>query len=171
MKFIKSALAAASLVAVMAPAAAAVVVLDFEGIGNGNPVGNFYNGGAGTNYGVQFSPATLALVDSDAGGSGNFANEPSADTIMFFLDSNNAILDVAAGIIVAVAHRVEAHRDQIVEAPVKVLKRHAEAVLLEKVCLRTDQIRFDEREDEKDRQHDADNDPMRELILHEPEQE
>ena len=97
MKFIKSALAAASLVAVMAPATAAIVVLDFEGIGNAVAVGNFYNGGAGTNYGVQFSPATLALVDSDAGGTGNFANEPSPSTIMFFLDANNATLNVAAG--------------------------------------------------------------------------
>ena len=97
MKFIKSALAAASLVAVMAPATAAIVVLDFEGIGNAVAVGNFYNGVAGTNYGVQFSPATLALVDSDAGGTGNFANEPSPSTIMFFLDANNATLNVAAG--------------------------------------------------------------------------
>ena len=57
----------------------------------------YYNGGGGPNYGVSFSDATLALVDADAGGSGNFANEPSADTVMFFLDANNAILTVAAG--------------------------------------------------------------------------
>ncbi|MES2288157.1 MAG: PEPxxWA-CTERM sorting domain-containing protein [Pseudomonadota bacterium] len=80
-----------------APASAAIVTLDFEGIANNTSVGNYYNGGAGTNYGVSFSAATLALVDSDAGGSGNFANEPSANTIMFFLDANNAILNVAAG--------------------------------------------------------------------------
>jgi hypothetical protein len=78
-------------------ASAAVIVLDFEGVGDLNAVGNFYNGGAGTNYGVSFSPATLALVDADAGGSGNFANEPSANTVMFFLDSNNAIMTLAAG--------------------------------------------------------------------------
>jgi hypothetical protein len=36
-------------------------------------------------------------VDADAGGNGNFANEPSADTIMFFLDANDAILTYAAG--------------------------------------------------------------------------
>ena len=98
MNFFKSALAAASMAAVMAPALAGpTVVLDFEGIGNYNPVGDFYNGGAGTNYGVHFSTDTLALVDADAGGSGNFANEPSPDTIMFFLNSNNAILTFAAG--------------------------------------------------------------------------
>ncbi len=93
MNFIKSALAAASLAAVMAPAlAAAPVVLDFEGIADLAPVGNFYAG-----IGVTFSPATLALIDADAGGSGNFANEPSASTVMFFLDANNAILTYAAG--------------------------------------------------------------------------
>jgi hypothetical protein len=96
MKLLKTFLAGAALAATL-PASAAVVVLDFEGIPNQTAVGNFYNGGGGPNYGVQFSPATLALVDADAGGSGNFANEPSKDTIMFFLDANNAILDVAAG--------------------------------------------------------------------------
>jgi hypothetical protein len=73
------------------PASAAVTVLTFEGIGNLNPVGNFY----APEY--TFSPATLALVDADAGGSGNFANEPSPNTIMFFQDANNAILNVNSG--------------------------------------------------------------------------
>ncbi len=90
-------LAVAAALAITLPAFADVVYLDFEGIGDFNPVGDYYNGGGGTNYGVSFSEATLALVDSDAGGSGNFANEPSADTIMFFLDANNAVLNVAAG--------------------------------------------------------------------------
>ncbi len=92
-------LACASVIALAAASAshAAIVTLDFEGVGNFNPVGNFYNGGAGTNYGIQFSAATLGIVDADAGGSGNFANEPSASTIMFFLDANNAVMDVAAG--------------------------------------------------------------------------
>lgn len=84
-------LAAAGAALLAAPATAAVTVLTFEGIGDLNPVGSFY----APNY--IFSPSTLALVDADAGGSGNFANEPSPDTIMFFLDANNAILDVPAG--------------------------------------------------------------------------
>ena len=84
-------LVAAGAALIAAPATAAVTVLTFEGIGNLNPVGNFY---APT---YIFSPATLALVDADAGGSGNFANEPSPSTIMFFLDANNAILDVVGG--------------------------------------------------------------------------
>lgn len=84
-------LAAAGAALVAAPATAAVTVLTFEGIGNLNPVGAFY----APDY--IFSPATLAIVDADAGGSGNFANEPSPNTIMFFLDADNAILDVPAG--------------------------------------------------------------------------
>lgn len=80
-----------------APSSAAVVTLDFEGVGDLNSVGNYYNGGGGTNYGISFSDDTLSIVDADAGGSGNFANEPSSDTVMFFLDSNNAVLNYAAG--------------------------------------------------------------------------
>ncbi len=90
-------LAAAVAALGVSAASADVITLDFEGITNGTAVGNFYTGGAGTNYGVSFSPATLALVDADAGGGGNFANEPSPNTIMFFLDANNAILNLAAG--------------------------------------------------------------------------
>ena len=103
MKFIKTAIAAASLVAAMAPAMAAVVVLDFEGVGNLANINNFYNGGtdslgnSGVNHGVAFSTATLGIVDSDAGGSGNIANEPSGQTAMFFLDASNSVLNVAAG--------------------------------------------------------------------------
>jgi len=96
MKLARSFLIVAVL-AVAMPASADIIVLDFEGIGDVSPVGNFYNGGGGTNYGIQFSDATLAVIDADAGGSGNIANEPSPDTTMFFLDANNAILNYAAG--------------------------------------------------------------------------
>ena len=84
-------------------AANAVFVLDFEGIGNLASINGFYNGGTdsdgnmGTNYGVEFSGNTLGIVDADAGGSGNFGNEPSPDTIMFWLDNSSAIMNVAAG--------------------------------------------------------------------------
>jgi hypothetical protein len=67
-------------------------VLDFEGVGDGFAVGNFYAA-----QGITFSPDTLALVDSDAGGNGNFANEPSASTVMFFTQGISAILNAAAG--------------------------------------------------------------------------
>ena len=83
---------------------AAVFVLTFEGLQNYEPIGGFYNGGLGgsgsgpgPNYGVVFDGPSLALIDADAGGSGNFANEPSPSTIMFFLDDNASIMSVAAG--------------------------------------------------------------------------
>lgn len=88
--------AVASLSAPMA-ASSAIIVLTFEGVGDLNPVGEFYNGDGGPDYGVSFSPETLALVDSDAGGNGNFANEPSPSTVMFFLEADEAILNVAVG--------------------------------------------------------------------------
>jgi hypothetical protein len=90
MKLSIFALTSAATLALAAPAGA-VTVLTFEGIGNNAPVGNFY----APEY--IFSPATLGLIDADSGGSGNFANEPSPNTVMFFLDSNNAILDVTNG--------------------------------------------------------------------------
>jgi hypothetical protein len=80
----------ASALAFSTPAMAADV-LDFEGVGDYNPVGDYY----APNY--TFSPATLALVDADSGGGGNFANEPSPNTVMFFLDANNAILNAVNG--------------------------------------------------------------------------
>lgn len=84
-------------------AAASVIVLDFEGAGNGVSLNNFYNGGtdgagnSGTNYGISFGPNTLSLIDGDApGGTGNFANEPSPSTVMFFL-TGTAVLNYAPG--------------------------------------------------------------------------
>jgi hypothetical protein len=99
MKLLKTLIATAAFAATTSAFAAGPIVLDFEGIPDETPVGDYYNGAgpAAKNFGVHFDPATLALVDADAGGSGNFANEPSPNTIMFFLDANAAILSVAAG--------------------------------------------------------------------------
>jgi hypothetical protein len=84
-------------------AGAAVIVLDFEGLQDLETVQEFYNGGTGgngsgpgTNLGASFSPDALAIIDQDAGGTGNFGGEPSPDTILFFL-SNTAVLNFAAG--------------------------------------------------------------------------
>jgi PEP-CTERM motif len=95
----KSLLGLVALVSLSAPmvASAAVIVLTFEGVGDLNPVGEFYNGDGGPDYGISFSPETLALVDSDAGGNGSFANEPSPSTVMFFLEAEAAILNIPAG--------------------------------------------------------------------------
>lgn len=103
MKIWKS-LSAVALAAAMSPAFAAPFTLDFEGVGDQVAILDFYNGGtdgagnSGTNYGVQFGANTLGIIDLDAGGSGNFGNEPTPDTIMFFL-TGTAVLNYAAGFV------------------------------------------------------------------------
>lgn len=81
----------------------AATVLTFEGLKDFEAILNFYNGGfggggsgPGPNFGIVFGSASLALIDADVGGSGNFANEPTPDTIAFFL-TGSVIMNVAAG--------------------------------------------------------------------------
>lgn len=88
------------LLAFHSSATAAVVTLNFEGIANNAPVGNFYNGGAGGNYGVAFGSTAIGIVDSDAGGTAPIANEPSPNTILVFTTLsgvNNPYINIAAG--------------------------------------------------------------------------
>ena len=81
------------------------ITLDFESLKNMEQVQDFYNGGAGSegstkglDYSITFSDNTLALIDSDAGGDGNFANEPSPDTAFFFTGSDtNIYMNVEGG--------------------------------------------------------------------------
>jgi MYXO-CTERM domain-containing protein len=103
-KYVLRAILMLSSIMIAVPhALAAPVVLTFEGVGDYASVNGFYNGGTdaqgntGANYGVSFSPASRATIDSDAGGSGNIANEPSGDTALFFLSGSAATMNVAAG--------------------------------------------------------------------------
>ena len=59
--------------------------IDFEGIGNLAAVPEF--------DGIT-SPGWLGIIDEDAGGSGNFANEPSPQTIAFWLGGAPGSRDV-----------------------------------------------------------------------------
>lgn len=101
-KFAALALATAAAFG-FATEAEASVTLTFEGVGNLASVNDFYNGGtdsagnSGTNYGISFSSNSLGLIDADAGGSGNFANEPSPSTDLIFLSGAAATMNVAAG--------------------------------------------------------------------------
>jgi hypothetical protein len=103
MKSLKLAALCGAITLVSASATAGPITLTFEGVGDQAAVNDFYNGGtdslgnSGTNYGVSFSNTSLGIVDSDAGGTGNFANEPSPNTILFFLNSSSATLNYAAG--------------------------------------------------------------------------
>jgi len=74
-------------------------VLTFEGIADGAAIGNFYNGGAGTNFGIDFFGNALARRSRVNGcnGGGNFAQHPSGCTILFFLESSSTGMNRAAG--------------------------------------------------------------------------
>jgi hypothetical protein len=80
-----------------------VIVLNFEGLGNSDAILEFYNGGlsqqgySGPNVGVEFLGNALAIIDADAGGGGNIANEPSPSTVLFFLTGSSAGMNVPAG--------------------------------------------------------------------------
>ncbi|MFT5150962.1 MAG: hypothetical protein ACI841_000947, partial [Planctomycetota bacterium] len=54
-------------------------LIDFEGMGDQTVIG-LVSG----DIDVTFGPSWLSLLDSDVGGSGNFANEPSDDTVAYF---------------------------------------------------------------------------------------
>jgi hypothetical protein len=78
-------------------------VLTFEGLKDQEPVNNFYNGGTGGlgsgpggNFGITFTPTSLAIIEAAQGGSGNFSGEPSPKTILFFL-TGTATMNVASG--------------------------------------------------------------------------
>ena len=78
-------------------AKAEVVTLTFEGVGDLQPVGDYYNGGAGGSYGIYFSPNAVGLVDNDAGGSGTFGGEPSPETVLSSLSGRSRIMTVLDG--------------------------------------------------------------------------
>lgn len=101
-KSIRAALAASALGAAVA-SQGGVIVLDFEGLQNNEPILNYYNGGfgglgsgPGPDYDLTWSADSLAIIDADAGGSGNIGGEPSPDTALYFLTAS-AILDVPNG--------------------------------------------------------------------------
>ena len=102
MKKIQNVLKLPALVAVLTAVGACSslanpIVLTFEGLGDNQAIGNYYNGGAGGNLGVSFGPDSLALIQDTAGGSGNFANAPSGVTIAYFLTGVGDVMNVPAG--------------------------------------------------------------------------
>lgn len=96
----------------MSTASAAVIGLTFEGIGNDEQILDFYgdgtdylaaggNGTPGDDLGVVFNEFAQVKIDVDSVtsiGDGNFANEPSPDSVLFWATAGaSAILDFAAG--------------------------------------------------------------------------
>ena len=101
---IGGAIAVALAVASTASPATAVTVLTFEGLQNLESIGGYYNGepanggsGPGPTWGITFSRNALAIIDSDAGGTGNIGGEPSPSTVLFFLSGAAATMNVPAG--------------------------------------------------------------------------
>ena len=80
------------------------VVLTFEGLESTEPVEDYYNGGTGgdgsgpgPDLGITFSPNGLALISQEAGGTGDFANNPAGDAILFFLTGTETVMNVPDG--------------------------------------------------------------------------
>jgi hypothetical protein len=93
------------LAVLLAQASHAVpVVLNFEGLADLEPINDYYNGGLGgfgsgpgPDHDITFGTDSLAIVDEDAGGGGNFANEPSPNTVAFFLAGSGVVMNVLSG--------------------------------------------------------------------------
>lgn len=98
-KYIKTTIAACA-VCLAGTCSADSVTLDFETAAiSGNPVGNLYAD-------ATFSSNSLALRDADSpriNGSdiytGDFYNAPSGDTVLFFLEGSDAIMNVQNGLL------------------------------------------------------------------------
>lgn len=103
-KNIVSTAVAAFILSALPAAYGSVEVLTFEGLQSNEAIDNYYNGGLGgngsgpgPNYGITFTPDSLALISSTAGGGGNFQNNPSGGTTAYFLTGAGDIMNVAGG--------------------------------------------------------------------------
>jgi hypothetical protein len=81
-----------------------IIALTFEGLKDLEPILNFYNGGLGgsgsgpgPSFGITFGSDSLALISALNGGTGNFSNAPSGDTIAFFLGGPGDVMNVGGG--------------------------------------------------------------------------
>jgi hypothetical protein len=78
-----------------------VELLNFAGLKDGQPVGNFYNGGSGIgdtpNWGITFSSNVVGLLPSTVGGSGGFGADPTASAYLYINNNSLGIMNVAGG--------------------------------------------------------------------------
>jgi hypothetical protein len=87
-----------------APAFAAVVTVDFDGVGSFAGVQEYYNGGtdwdgnSGPNYGVSFAADVLGLSNGDDPTGPFYSNAPSPAGVMFVAGAEGA-MNVAAGFV------------------------------------------------------------------------
>lgn len=72
------------------------IIINFQGLHDMQAIGNYYDGGGGTNFGVTFSSNIFALRPAAQGGIGNFSADPIGSPAMFI---DGAINSKATGII------------------------------------------------------------------------
>jgi hypothetical protein len=73
----------------LAPVAHATpVLINFAGLNDLQSIGDYYNGGAGPNYGVSFSSNVFALKSVFQGGAGGFNPDPTQTPAMFVMGAS-----------------------------------------------------------------------------------
>ena len=78
----------------MASALLVSPLLTFEGLANAAAIGNWYNGGGGTNYGVSFTANAIALQAPP----GLFENQPApGNTVMTWISGANTTANLTVG--------------------------------------------------------------------------
>lgn len=101
LSLIASGVALSTCVLAVDRANAQTILLDFEGLKDTEQIREFYNGGTGSqgssgiNYGVSFSPNSLAIVQGAPGS--NIGDLPTPVTGAFFLSGSASTMNVAKG--------------------------------------------------------------------------
>jgi len=77
------------------------ILLTFSGLQDLQAIGNYYDGGAGTNYGISFSSNVYALTSVYQGGAGGFMPDPTRSPAMFIMGNTGTnavgIMNVGPG--------------------------------------------------------------------------
>ncbi|MCD2516450.1 PEP-CTERM sorting domain-containing protein [Massilia sp. G4R7] len=105
MSYLKKIAGACAVAATLAAgnAVGAPITLSFEGVGDIHNIDTYYAGGTDTNgasgadHGIVFGSSFLGMIDTDAGGSGLFVNNPSGTTVATWLDGNDTAITVLGG--------------------------------------------------------------------------
>jgi hypothetical protein len=86
------------------PALADVITLTFEGLKDGEPIDDFYNGGfggfgsgPGPDDGIIFDSDSDANISQAAGGLGTFSGAPTMPTVMTYFLGSGDMMNVPAG--------------------------------------------------------------------------
>lgn len=81
--------------AAMTAGRANAVLLNFEGLGNDDSVGSFYNGGSGGSLGITFDGFKACVITGSQCTA--ISNEPSPNTVILVDPNKNGLVDVSGG--------------------------------------------------------------------------